>query len=134
MILSKKIKMLREKRNISQKELADMIGVSQAAIHYWENGTRTPKVGQLHNLALALNVSITDLVDQQTLDITDDMLSLFSNNPPQPLGDISPSSTQENYLMVKFRELNEKGQDKAIEQVEMLTKIPEYRKEETPEE
>lgn len=36
--------------------------------------------------------------------------------------------TKEENIITNFRHLNDKGQDKAIEQVEMLTKIPEYQK------
>ena len=38
-----------------------------------------------------------------------------------------PLEKQKN-LFQKFQKLNEKGQDKAIEQIELLTKIPEYRR------
>ena len=35
---------------------------------------------------------------------------------------------KETFIISDFRKLNKEGQDKAIEQVELLTKIPEYRK------
>ncbi len=37
-IFSERLKLLREERNISQEELAELIGVSNAAISKWENG------------------------------------------------------------------------------------------------
>lgn len=40
-------------------------------------------------------------------------------------------SYRETEILKIMKSLNNKGQDKAIEQVEMLTKIPEYRKEDT---
>lgn len=33
---------LREKLGLTQYELAEMIGVSSVAVHYWETGKRTP--------------------------------------------------------------------------------------------
>jgi hypothetical protein len=36
---------------------------------------------------------------------------------------------KESGLLDSYRQLNDTGQDKAIEQVELLAKIPEYRKE-----
>ena len=44
---------------------------------------------------------------------------------------LSQKEYMEEHLIENYNMLNQKGQDKAIEQVEMLTKIPEYRKEES---
>ena len=129
MTFSKNLKLLREENGISQKELAKMAGVSQAAIHYWEKGTRTPKMGQLRYIAVALNVPIAKLLDQNTLNIADDVISILDDGPPKYLGTASVRTTQENYLLISFRNLNQSGQVKAMEQIELLSKIPEYQKE-----
>ena len=43
---------------------------------------------------------------------------------------ISMDLTENEYSIInKMKKLNDFGQDKAIEQVDLLTKIPEYRKE-----
>ena len=39
---SSKVKQLRDSLGMTQHELADEIGVSQALIAQWENGNRTP--------------------------------------------------------------------------------------------
>ena len=41
---SKKIKLLREKLFISQKELADMLGVSFVTVNRWETGKFNPTI------------------------------------------------------------------------------------------
>ena len=38
---AEKIKHLRKEFKFSQKELANMVGVSQAAVYYWEKNERT---------------------------------------------------------------------------------------------
>ncbi|MGM9972155.1 MAG: helix-turn-helix domain-containing protein [Anaeroplasmataceae bacterium] len=55
------IKELREEKKITQQELADMLYVSAKTISKWETGKGFPDVSILEDLALALNVSITEL-------------------------------------------------------------------------
>lgn len=46
---------------MSQKQLADIMGVTQAAIANWETGGVYPRASQLPALAEALNCTIDDL-------------------------------------------------------------------------
>lgn len=59
---SENLKSIREKRRLSQKKLADLTGVSQASINYWESGARTPKIEQVQKLASVLNIDINKLM------------------------------------------------------------------------
>lgn len=130
MNFSERLYSLRSEKGISQKKLARMIGVSQSAIYYWEKGERSPKLEQLPRIATALNVSITDLVDSKTLDLADDVIALFSETKIQS-EELYPFNPDENYIIIKYRELNEKGQQKAIGYIEDLTQIPEYQQDRT---
>ncbi len=56
------IKSLREKRGLTQRELADRIGVSDKAVSKWETARGLPDVGILDSLAQALGVSIAELL------------------------------------------------------------------------
>ncbi|MCI8912386.1 MAG: helix-turn-helix transcriptional regulator [Clostridia bacterium] len=51
------IKELRLEKNISQKKLADAIGVSQKAIDFWERGVNEPKASYIVKLADYFEVS-----------------------------------------------------------------------------
>lgn len=55
-------------------------------------------------------------IDEQSQELNATNLQLFTEDTPR------------NKVLSYFDELNDTGQDKAIEQVELLTKIPEYRK------
>jgi transcriptional regulator with XRE-family HTH domain len=57
-----KIKAIREKRGLTQKQLADRLGVKQQNISDWERGERSPSVKNLKKLAEVLNCQIDDLV------------------------------------------------------------------------
>jgi transcriptional regulator with XRE-family HTH domain len=52
-----KIRNTREARKISQNELAQLLGVSAAAVCYWETKGTTPRAKTLKKVAEALGVS-----------------------------------------------------------------------------
>lgn len=124
MTFQTKLLKLRQEFNLSQKQLAEKIGVSQASINYWEKGQRTPSIDAVQKLADFFKIPISELLEPSTTKLFDDLTTLFSG--PGNL-QVDMKGTKINNL---FYQLNEKGQDKAIEQVELLTKIPEYKREE----
>lgn len=48
---------------------------------------------------------------------------------PDPYTEDGANYYLDHTLLEHFHKLNEKGQEKALDQIELLTKIPEYRKE-----
>lgn len=61
-LIGKSIKVNRIAQNYTQKQLAQKIGVTHAAISYWENGVNIPNVKDCWLLADALGISIDELV------------------------------------------------------------------------
>ena len=53
----------REMRALSQKELADLIGVSNSRVSNWEQGINRPDVDILSEICKALNVSPSEMLD-----------------------------------------------------------------------
>ena len=62
-VTSATIKQLREKRNLTQAELADRIGVSSKTISKWETAKGLPDISLLQPLAQALNISVIELMN-----------------------------------------------------------------------
>lgn len=56
---------LRLAAGLSQQQLADKIGLSQRAYAYWERHPVALRPDQLEQLALALNVSVSDLIGEK---------------------------------------------------------------------
>lgn len=56
-ILGKRIQELRQENNMSQKDLAKLVGVSDVAISRWERGTRIPNAENIVNLANVFKIS-----------------------------------------------------------------------------
>ena len=64
MSFGEKLKQIREKKKMTQSQLALKLGVTQRTISYYENNTSKPTNIQLiTNIANALDVSIDDLLD-----------------------------------------------------------------------
>lgn len=57
-----KIKEMRIKRGLTQKQLAELLGVKQQNVSDWERGERSPSVKNLKKLSEILNCQIDDLV------------------------------------------------------------------------
>ena len=56
------IRQLREKKGITQKDLADILCVSDKTISKWETGRGLPDISLLEPLAASLGVSLTELL------------------------------------------------------------------------
>lgn len=52
----------RLKRGISQRELADLLGVSQPMVHFYETEKESPSVGVLFKIAELISVSTDKLL------------------------------------------------------------------------
>ena len=106
------IKQARKQRNMSQKELAEKLGVSASMIGQYENDLRNPKLETIQRIANALEVDPYSLMDFDTATAA---LEDRINN-------------RAKHLLTAFDQLNPEGQQKAVERVEELTEIPKYKK------
>lgn len=61
-ITGKTIRELREKRKLTQKELAEKICVSDKTVSKWETGKGFPDIGIIEELSKALGISIAELL------------------------------------------------------------------------
>ena len=57
---------LREKKNISQNKLAELLEVDRSAVAHWESGDRIPSTKLLMKLARVLEVDISVLMNDQS--------------------------------------------------------------------
>lgn len=136
------IRKYRIEKGLSQRELGELVGMTQQQIAQYENGKRKPKLETLDKLAKALGVkpgqlyfdeyivhehythpeSLRDMMEKKiTLDVDRQALMKAIDKAP------GAGNTLEQ-ITAAFTKLNEKGQEKAAGYVEDLTKIPEYKK------
>lgn len=71
--IGSRIRKYREECGLSQKQLADMINVSNSRVSNWEQGINRPDADIIADICRALNVSPSDLLDVRltTDDFTD---------------------------------------------------------------
>ena len=73
MAISDRIKYYRKQSNLTQSQLAELIGVSPQAISKWETGIGSPDLSMIVPLAIALRISTDELleykdgIDQNTI-------------------------------------------------------------------
>lgn len=126
MTVGEKIRIIRKKNGLTQKQLGDKLGVSYQMIAQYENGKRNPKIDTIISIACALNVEMFDLMSIQEYNAKIDQETNERIEEQIQRGQIHVVDHKENTLIENYSKLNAKGQDKAIEQVELLTKIPQY--------
>lgn len=61
------IKTLREKKGLTQTELAEVLGVSSKAVSKWETAKGLPDISLIEPLANALSVSVMELMTGDTV-------------------------------------------------------------------
>ena len=152
-----KIKGLRIERGLTQKQLANLLNVSQNAVYNWENGKREPSMDMQKKIAKIFDIALYMLLD--------DSFSLpdTTSESWKKLDDGKPLTEKERQLIKEyvnsdtFRKnlaelpahfkkladsirksyslLNAEGKKEAVKQIELagrqielLTEIPKYRK------
>ena len=56
------IKKIRKDNNLTQKELADKLGVTYQAVSKWENGLNIPDIGIIKEISKMYNIEIDELL------------------------------------------------------------------------
>lgn len=56
---------LRKQKGLSQKELGDMLGVSNKAVSKWENGESMPKLSTMLKLAEIMGIDGNEIIGLQ---------------------------------------------------------------------
>lgn len=95
------LKELRDKRNVTQEELASSLSVKQQTVGKWENGITVPRQPMLIKIADYFHVSVNDLIYGE---------SNLSQPPATPPS--TPALTpQEQDLLCKYRVLTPASRD-----------------------
>lgn len=69
MNIGEKIRYYRQKSGLNQEKLAKKSGISRSALTNYEKGNRNPTVETISLIAKALNISVSELVDE-SLEVT----------------------------------------------------------------
>ena len=69
-MLGEKIKSYRENKNMTQNEIADILGVKSATVSKYESGTLEPNIESLRKLAEIFEISVDELIKEENFDVS----------------------------------------------------------------
>ena len=128
MTTGSKIKELRLKKGLTQKQLSEKCGMYESQIRKYENGNANPKLETLQKIADALEVSLYDLIVISTdLTISSEETAKMAGVILDQIHDKKVlSASGEIYLNRYYSMLNDTGKQLAVDYVEGLTENPKY--------
>lgn len=116
------IKKVRKSKGLTQKELAEMLGVSQQTVAQYERTDKMPKINTIKAIAKVLNVPVDTIIfsypDGQGYEL------MFEN--AQKEAKAANDKIIRNEFMECYDKLNNLGKLKAVERVHELTLIEKY--------
>lgn len=121
------IKRAREKKGMTQEELARALNTTKSAISRYEKDKRQPRSSVAEKIAEILNLELVEVYFGCTSAEFQDRIKKEEQDYWEEMDSIYlPGLTKD--LVSAFSLLNEEGQQKAVERVEELTEIPKYKK------
>lgn len=103
-----------------------------ASLRKYESGSRKPKIETLSKIANALDISLSDLVESDSLNIANDIIELFVDSPPHEIMQTPEETTLQASLNFAFQMLNITGKRKLSDYAQDLTEIKRYTAPDTP--
>lgn len=92
MPIGENIKRLRIMHGLSQKELAQIAGVSDKAVSTWENGTKEPRMGAVQKIADHFGLKKSNLIEDNGLEIN---ITPVQSPASDELPDLTPKDERE---------------------------------------
>lgn len=148
MTVGELIRSARQQRGLTQKALGEACGIAEPTIRRYELGKLNPKRETIEKIALALGISHYALIPSGLPDCNSVLDEILEKSD---FAFICSTSTQEahitalenmceeaeqftaikNFQIVEkaFFQMNEAGQTKATEQIQILAQNPEYQRE-----
>ena len=138
MNLGDKIKQVRKKRGLTQKQLGNLCGMADSAIRRYESGRGNPTQKTLERIGMALDYDFLalDPPRESTPESRHKIEDLMGKEPGFLDGQLptEKSETGKRIQRVKaaFYVMSQDGQEEATRRVEELARLPEYQKKESP--
>lgn len=120
--IGENIKKYRKAKGFTQKELAESVGVAAITIQQYERNVREPKMDTVVRLAQALGISVADLYGSCITDFVERSAQERTTEAQRE------RQTALHKIDRILGEMNAKGIKVAVERVEELSHVPEYKK------
>ena len=141
MTVGERIKEQRRGYGLTQKQLAEKMGVAEITIRQYETGKRIPSLDMLQKIADALKISIRDVIPPTVVTKDDTFLTYeaIENSIRERHPELYDYENEPAYKALvrvddAFTKLNDEGIEEAVKRVEELTEIPKYQRIDSPSE
>ena len=125
MDIGESIRAARKSAGLTQKQLGEKLGVSAAMIAQYETGRRIPKTSSFKKIMDAIAIGANDT----QAEIYNALFGKDWGHVNYSTDEITDPKIRRIEMLFYYDRLNKTGQQKAVEQIALLTKIPEYRAE-----
>lgn len=102
-IVNKNLKYLRVQQGLTQKQLAEKLGLKQAAIGAYEEERATPPLASLLDIIKIFNVNLDDLVKQDLSKLSDKERKASPSGKREVLAITVDSNNKENVELVSYK-------------------------------
>lgn len=104
------LKRLRQRKNISQEQLAEELKVKQYVISSWEIGRSEPNIEQINHLSMFFEIPTDYLLGKETIMVNDEKeFTVITNNIKQDINDDAI-----NEIVDIITKMDEKDKNKII--------------------
>ena len=117
MRFGEKLKLLREEREMSLAEFAELLGTSKQVISRYERCENTPKITTVSHYAKVLNVSLAYLMNDNVTDRRGDTLTNKTKSPEEQM-----LTEGEKMLLDLFRLVPEDNQQMILDMIRVALK------------
>ena len=124
MTTGQRIRDARKAAGLTQKELAQRLGLSFQSVAQWENDLRNPKIETLQKIAEALEISPEKLFGSR-----EERILCIQKTLDDVQRDIDEMEKRQTRLLIDaYKKLNFEGREIAIGCVEGLAQLPQYQR------
>ncbi|HHX75644.1 MAG TPA: helix-turn-helix transcriptional regulator [Limnochordia bacterium] len=99
-MLGARIRELRNKKGMTQKDLASLLGVTDAAIGMWENGRREPNAEHIKRMANIFCVTTDYLLGQESPQ--KQVIPTIAAKMPEGWDELTPEAQKDVEEFIKF--------------------------------
>lgn len=78
--IGENLRRLREQQGLTQKQLAEKVGISVSNITKYEKNQLEPSIERLFSISEALNTSVSSILNNESYSDTDKLLTSFKTN------------------------------------------------------
>lgn len=112
-MLSKKLRLLRERQNLTQKQIADILNIDRSTYSYYEIGKSYPTLDTLMKLAQIFRVSIDEMLGYEvkpavpTPHFADNIPAYNRPREADNTSELSQLTSDEQNIIIAYRILSE---------------------------